>query len=114
MSASGKAPSRVGARTRGSKPCLPPTDGALVCEWIEQFLVHGEGDCLGQPFTLTDDQRRLVYRIYERTREGRRRYRQVLVGRPKGYGKTELGAALAIAELAGPIAPVAADIPVAA
>jgi phage terminase large subunit-like protein len=69
---------------------------------------------LGKPFRLTDDQRRLVYRIYERRPNGARKHRQVLVGRPKGYGKTELGAALAIAELAGPTAPVAPDIPVAA
>ena len=69
---------------------------------------------MGKPFRLTDDQRRLVYRIYERRPDGRRKHRQVLVGRPKGFGKTELGAALAIAELAGPLAPVAPDIPVAA
>jgi phage terminase large subunit-like protein len=56
----------------------------------------------------------LVYRVYERRADGGRRYRQVLYGRPKGYGKTELAAALAIAELAGPVAPVAPDIPVAA
>ena len=114
MSASAKARSRGGARTRGSRPSLPPTDGALVCDWIETFLVHGEGDWLGKPFRLTDDQRRLVYRIYERRPDGSRKHRQVLVGRPKGFGKTELGAALAVAELAGPLAPVAPDIPVAA
>jgi len=114
MPGSAKARSRTAARTRGSKPCLPPTDGPLVCDWIESFLVHGEGDWLGRPFRLTDDQRRLVYRIYERRPDGRRRYRQVLYGRPKGYGKTEVAAALALAELAGPFAPVAPDIPVAA
>ena len=114
MSASGKDRSRAGARTRASKRSLPPTSGELVCDWIETFLVHGEGDWLGSPFRLTDDQRRLVYRIYERRPDGRRKHRQVLVGRPKGFGKTELGAALAIAELAGPLAPVAPDIPVAA
>jgi phage terminase large subunit-like protein len=73
-------------------------------------LVHGEGDWLGRPFQLTEDQRRLVYRVYERRPDGRRRYRQVLYGRPKGHGKTELAAAIAIAELAGPIAPVAPDM----
>jgi phage terminase large subunit-like protein len=85
-----------------------------VCEWIETFLVHGEGDWLGRPFRLTQEQRRLVYRVYERKPDGGRRYRQVLYGRPKGYGKTELAAAIAVAELAGPIAPLAPDIPVAA
>jgi phage terminase large subunit-like protein len=114
MSASAKARSRAAGKTRACKPSLPPTDGPLVCDWIETFLVHGEGDWLGKPFRLTQDQRRLVYRIYEHRPDGRRRYRQVLLGRPKGFGKTELGAALAIAELAGPLAPVAPDIPVAA
>src|SRR6516225_4738838 len=114
MSASAKARSRGGARTRASSRCLPPTSGDVVCDWIETFLVHGEGDWLGQPFRLTEDQRRLVYRIYERKPDGGRRYRQVLYGRAKGYGKTELAAAIAIAEGAGPIAPVAPDIPVAA
>src|SRR5579859_5723856 len=114
MSASAKARNQAGARTRAYRPSLPATDGPLVCDWIETFLVHGEGDWLGKPFRLTDDQRRLVYRIYDRRPDGRRKHRQVLVGRPKGFGKTELGAALAIAELAGPLAPVAPDIPVAA
>jgi phage terminase large subunit-like protein len=109
-----KARSRAGAKTRASRACLAPTDGPLVCDWIESFLVHGEGDWLGRAFQLTEDQRRLVYRIYEHEPNGQRRYRQVLYGRPKGYGKTELAAAIAIAELAGPIAPVAPDIPVAA
>lgn len=113
MPASSKAP-KSAARTRGSRRSLPPTKGDVVCNWIESLLVHGEGDWLGHPFRLTDDQRALVYRIYEVRQDGRRRYRQVLVGRPKGYGKTELGAALSIAELAGPMAPVAPDIPVAA
>jgi phage terminase large subunit-like protein len=114
MSASAKARSRGGAKTRASRRSLPPTSGDLVCDWIETFLVHGEGDWLGKPFRLTNDQRRLIYRIYERRPDGQRKYRQVLYGRPKGYGKTELAAAIAIAELAGPLAPVAPDIPVAA
>jgi phage terminase large subunit-like protein len=114
MSASAKGRSQAGAKTRASRRSLAPTSGDVVCDWIETFLVHGEGDWLGRPFRLTSDQRRLVYRIYERRPNGQRRYRQVLYGRPKGYGKTELAAAIAIAELAGPIAPVAPDIPVAA
>jgi phage terminase large subunit-like protein len=99
--------------SKRSKP-LPASDGGQVCAWIEGYLVHGEGDRYGQRFRLTPEQRRFVWRVYERLPSGERRYRRVLYGRPKGYGKTELAAALALAELAGPTAPIAADIPVAA
>ncbi len=40
--------------------------------------------------------------------------RRALLGTPKGNGKTELLAAIALAELAGPKAPLAANIPVTA
>ena len=100
---------------RGSRSSmtLPPSRGGEVCGWIENFLVHGEGDLFGRPFRLTPEQRAFVWRCYEH-KEGRRRYRRVLYGRPKGYGKTELAAAIALAELAGPTAPAAPNIPVAA
>lgn len=92
-------------RTRGSRSkALAPTLGPLVCAWIERWLVHGEGDFLGQPFTLRPWQKRLIYRAYELNADGSRRYHRALFGFPKGQGKTELGAALGIAELAGPTA----------
>ncbi len=101
--------------SRSSKATpLPPSDGGVVCDWIERFLVHGDGDWYGKPFRLTDEQRRFIWRVYERRENGRRRYKRVVYGRPKGYGKTEIGAALANVELGGPVAPLAADIPVAA
>lgn len=90
------------------------TLGDLVADWIETFLVHGPGDSYGQPFRLTAEQRALLRAIYELSPTGERRYRRVLLGRPKGYGKTELAAAVGLAELAGPTAPKAPDIPVAA
>jgi phage terminase large subunit-like protein len=52
--------------------------------------------------------------MYERNQDGRRAYNRVVVGRVKGFGKTKLAAALALVELAGPFAPPAPDIPVAA
>lgn len=85
-----------------------------MCRWIEACLVHADGDFYGQPFRLTPEQRLLIWRMYELTPAGGRRYRRVLLGRAKGYGKTELDAALALAEFAGPVAPIAPDIPVAA
>jgi phage terminase large subunit-like protein len=90
------------------------SDGRRVCKFIERFLVHGEGDHYGAPFILTDDQARFIHRGYERRADGHRRYKRVLCGRPKGSGKTALAAAIAIAELGGPVAPKSAVIPVAA
>jgi phage terminase large subunit-like protein len=71
---------------------------------VERFLVHGEGDYLGEPFRLEDWQRALVYRLYEYDPATLRRLvRRLLLVLPKGNGKTELVAALCLAELAGPV-----------
>jgi phage terminase large subunit-like protein len=82
---------------------LPPTLGPYVCRWIERFLVHSEGDYLGQPFKLRQWQKRFIWRAYELNPDGTRRYSRALLGVAKGNGKSELGAALACAELAGPV-----------
>lgn len=107
----------------------PATLGPWVCAWIERFLVHAEGDYLGQPFRLRAWQKGFIWRAYELLPDGGRRYDRALLGLPKGNGKTELAAAIALAELAGPVcfagwtaagvplAPVARvspDIPIAA
>jgi phage terminase large subunit-like protein len=71
--------------------------------WIEKFLVHSEGDFCGQPFRLRQWQRRFIWRAYELNPDGSRRYSRVLLGLAKGNGKSEIGAAIACAELAGPV-----------
>ena len=87
---------------------LPPTLGRSVCRWIERHLVHGEGDYLGEPFRLEGWQRELIYRLYEYDAARLQRIvRRPLLVTPKGCGKTELCAALALAELAGPTVPTA-------
>lgn len=93
---------------------LPPTHGPLVCRWMETFLIHGPGPVYGQPFRLQSFQKAFLYRLYEHDGNGRRRVRRALFGLPKGNAKTELMAAVALAELAGPLATTAPDIPVAA
>lgn len=83
-----------------------PTLGPIVCEWIRQNLVHAEGDYVGTLFQLRPWQEEIIHQCYELVPEGRnarRRYDRVLIGLPKGNGKTELAAALAIAEFAGPV-----------
>jgi phage terminase large subunit-like protein len=80
-----------------------PTLGPLVCKWIERYLVHSEGDYYGRPFRLIDHHRKFISKSYELNPDGSRRYRRALLGLAKGNGKSELAAALAIAELAGPV-----------
>lgn len=85
-------------------PELPPTLGQDLCRWIEQYLVHGEGDFLGQPFLLEPWQKRIIYRLYEYDPKTLRRIvRRALIILPKGCGKTELTAAIGLAELCGPV-----------
>ena len=81
------------------------TRGATVADWIEQYLVHAEGDWFGRPFRLHGFQRDFLERLYATDAAGRRIVRRALLGVPKGNGKTELGAAVAVAEVAGPFAP---------
>jgi phage terminase large subunit-like protein len=105
-------------RTRASRsPSPPPSRGGMVCTYIERNLVHSQGDFYGQPFRLTPEQKRFIWNAYELRPDGRRRYRRVLRGRPKGDGKTELAAAIGCVELglAGQHGfPKAPEIPVAA
>lgn len=65
--------------------------------------MHSEGDSYGKPFQLIDFHRRFIWKGYELTPEGSRKYRRALLGLPKGNAKTELAAALSICELAGPV-----------
>lgn len=87
-----------------------PSLGPQVCEWIEDSLVFGPGDLRGEPATLDDETRALLYRMYEvfpedHPQAGRRRFKRVGLSLAKGLAKTEKVAWIAAAELA-PDAPV--------
>ena len=88
--------------------------GDVVALWMERSLVHGEGDLFGQPFRVTDDQLAFLRRLYRQDRSGRRITQRALLGRAKGYGKTELLAGIGLEQLCGPFAPSAPNIPIAA
>lgn len=103
-------------RSAGRKPRRGlPTYGPLAVAWMEANLVHGEGDLFGQPFRCTADQRQFLDRLlrYDPA-TGRLIVRRALLGRAKGWGKTEFVAAVVLFFLAGPIAPTAPNIPIAA
>lgn len=109
----------IPASSKDDSPKLWPSYGKIICKFIETFLVHGEGDSYGKKFRLRDDQKLLLYQWYEfeANADGsfrRWRYDELYLEFATGWGKTEIGAAMALAELCGPIAPVAPNIPIAA
>lgn len=81
-----------------------PTLGPLVCQFIEQNLVYGPGDLLGEPVHLDDEKRAFIWKWYElyppsHPQAGRRRFERVCLSLSKGQAKTELAAWIAAAEL---------------
>jgi hypothetical protein len=77
------------------------TLGWAVLRWITRFL-PSPADA-SRPFVLTDPQARFVLGWYALDDAGRFVYRRGLVEEVKGWGKSPLGSALALAEFAGPV-----------
>lgn len=94
---------------------MPPTLGPVFVEWAESWLVHGEGDLLGQPYKVPTWGVRAAYRIFEYDPNNlvmigdivafRYVVQRALLVCPKGSAKTELIAALMLFLLAGPSLP---------
>lgn len=92
-----------------------PTAGRLVARFQERYLVHGEGDVLGQPIRLPLFERYILNRLWEYDpATGRLAHDRVLLILPKGNDKTEQVARISVSDLVGPIAPVSARIVIAA
>jgi phage terminase large subunit-like protein len=90
-----------------------PTLGPDICDLLEERCVHGPGDLKGKPFRLNDQNRALIYRLYEvfprsHPRAGKRRFKRAAISLRKGTAKTEDAAAIAFVEL-HPEAPVRTD-----
>jgi hypothetical protein len=90
-----------------------PTLGPEICSFLEERCVHGPGDLAGQPLTLDEQARALIYRAYEvfprgHARAGKRRFKRVTWSLRKGVAKTERAAAVMYAEL-HPEGPVRCD-----
>jgi len=84
-----------------------PSHGKIVCKWIEANVRLGPGDFYGQPFKLTQFERRWVYRLFEYYPETKLfRYKRALFGTGKGNGKTPIEGALGAEGLCGPTAPI--------
>jgi phage terminase large subunit-like protein len=89
-----------------------------VAKFFPLFLRHHMGEFAGTAFELRDDQAQLLVRPlfgWKRTNDGLRRFRKMFAFCPKGYGKSPVGAGLAIylarcdGESAAEVYAVAAD-----
>jgi phage terminase large subunit-like protein len=86
---------------------LPPTAGPKVCQYMERYLVHGEGDSLGLPVRKTPAQRYVLDRIFEYDPTTMHLiYDRVVILMAKGNSKTEDVAHIGITETSGPVAPL--------
>lgn len=82
-----------------------PTLGYTVIDWISEYLAAPDRGFY-EPFVLYPEQEDFVLRFYELDpRTGRRRRRRGVISRPRGWGKSPLLAALAIAEGLAPVVP---------
>jgi phage terminase large subunit-like protein len=82
------------------------TLGAEVAVWAETMLAWGKDE----PLALTDDQLRFLLKWYEVDSTARRLVRtRGVYSRPKGAGKSPLGAIVSIAECWGPVLPDGLD-----
>ncbi len=99
------APARTAAVRRGwrPQPGRPfPTLGWGVLEWTYAFLPSPTDETA--PFVFTPEQARRVLRMYALDPEtGERLYRRVHEEEAKGWGKSPVAAAIALAEFCGPV-----------
>lgn len=86
-----------------------PTLGYVAIDWITEYLAAPDKPEY-QPFVLYREQEDFVLRWYAIDPEtGRWRYRRGLLGRPRGWGKSPLLAALSCVEALAPIVPAGWD-----
>lgn len=81
-----------------------PSLGHELVRWIEQYLVHGPGDVMGEPIVLDDEFYEFVVRAYKLDPDtGRRVYRRAFISRAKGRAKSELAGMLVCGEALAPV-----------
>lgn len=80
------------------------TLGWQILNWLAEYVRSPGGDHAGQMFLPTLEQARFILWWYAVDENGRFVYRSGVLRRMKGWGKDPLAAALALAELCGPVA----------
>jgi hypothetical protein len=83
-----------------------------VLAWSHRFLPSPSDP--SQPLVLSDEQARFVIEFYETDEHGVYVFRRGALEAAKGWGKSPLGAIVALAEFAGPVAPVTPWVQIAA
>jgi hypothetical protein len=77
--------------------------GWQVLEWCSRWLRQPDGPDAGAPWQFTREQTRFIVRWYAIDARGRWLFTRGVLRRAKGWGKTPVVAALALAELCGPV-----------
>jgi Terminase large subunit, endonuclease domain len=107
---------RICGRSAGDRDVIPVSvmrsRGFDVLAWSHRFLPSPTNP--REPLVLSDDQARFVIGFYELDDGSGYVYRRGCLQAPKGWGKSPLGAVLALAEFAGPVAPAIPWVQVAA
>ena len=80
------------------------TLGWGVINWLANYVKSPGGEHAGEPFMPTLEQARFILHWYAVDESGKHTYRSGVLRRLKGWGKDPLSAALALAELCGPVA----------
>lgn len=92
-----------------SEPGEVPTLGYYVIDWITEYLA-APGKLDYEPFTPYLEQEDFILRWYEiDPATGRFKHNRGLLGRPRGWGKSPLLAALALVEGLGDVVPAGWD-----
>lgn len=81
------------------------TLGWGILDWCSAYLAHpsNEPGDYGKPWVFTDEQAMFTLWFYAVDRYGKMLYRRGVLERPKGWGKSPFAAALAAAEMLGPV-----------
>jgi phage terminase large subunit-like protein len=73
-----------------------PSDGDEIIRFALDHFTVLKGNRAGEPLDFTSWQKWLLRALYERTPNGRLRYRRALIGLPRKQGKSLLGSAIAV------------------
>lgn len=76
--------------------------GWEVLHWCSTYLAQPDGDNMGEPWEFSDEQAMFIVWFYALDDHGRFQFRQAVLERPKGWGKSPLLAAISCAEFLGP------------
>lgn len=94
-------PSREPVLTLGVKPEFSLAPG--VIKWCHTYIRQPDGPEAGGPWRFTKEQARFLWYYYGVDKRGRFVWSRATLRRAKGWGKSPFAAAIALAELCGPV-----------